>query len=192
MSDESKGISSLTNFHKTHKTASFTVSSVRLDNYMIENKINHVNFLKIDTEGHDFMVLKSYPWHFDKPDVIECEFEDLKTEIKLKYVWKDTAEYLSNLGYYIIISEWYPIVKYGIKHKWRGFLDYPCNLVDKNAWGNFICFKNYNLYKQFKKRNIQKFIFVNKSNNESNSKIKQLEKRITFLENKVSILENNN
>ena len=33
LSDVSKGISSLTSFHNSHEEASFTVSSVRLDNY---------------------------------------------------------------------------------------------------------------------------------------------------------------
>ena len=158
LSDVSKGISSLTNFHSSHEVASFTVSSVRLDNYMKSKNINHVNFLKIDTEGHDYFVLKSYPWDLDKPDVIECEFEDLKTEIKLNYIWKDMAEYLVNLGYNVIISEWYPIERYGITHKWRGLKEYPCELDDKNAWGNFICFQDKTLLEEFKEKNKNKFI----------------------------------
>ena len=98
LSDVSKGISSLTPFHNSHKKASFTVSSVRLDNYIKTNNINHVYFLKIDTEGHDYFVIKSYPWDKDKPDVIECEFEDLKSVNKLNYNWKDMAEYLNKMN----------------------------------------------------------------------------------------------
>jgi len=157
ISDVSKGISSLTNFHNSHKKASFTVSSVRLDNYMKSKNINHVNFLKIDTEGHDYFVLKSYPWDKDKPDVIECEFEDLKTVVSLKYSWKDMAEFLTKLGYKIIVSEWYPIVRYGTKHKWRKFKEYPCELDDPKAWGNFICFQDINFYEEFKKKNNTNF-----------------------------------
>lgn len=163
LSDVSKGISSLTPFHDSHKKASFEVSSVRLDNYMKSNNINHVNFLKIDTEGHDFFVLKSYPWDKDKPDVIECEFEDLKSVQKLNYSWKDMAEYLNSLNYKIIISEWYPIVRYGGNHKWKGFKEYPCELDDKNAWGNFICFQDINLFNKFK--NIHKDKFLKEKNN---------------------------
>lgn len=150
LSEVSNGISSLTPFHNSHKKAPFTVSSIRLDNYMKTNNINHVNFLKIDTEGHDYNVLKSYPWHKDKPDVIECEFEDYKSVNKLNYNWKDMAEYLNKLNYKIIISEWYPITKYGGNHKWKGFKEYPCELDDKNGWGNFICFQDIKLYNKFK------------------------------------------
>lgn len=150
LSDQSKGISSLTNFHKTHFKANFTTSSIRLDNYIKSKNIKHVNFLKIDTEGHDYFVLQSYPWELDKPDVIECEFEDLKTVDKLNYSWKDMAEYLKDKGYYVIVSEWFPIVRYGITHKWRNFKEYPCELEDYKAWGNFICFRDYELYNNFK------------------------------------------
>lgn len=131
---------------------------MRLDNYIGSNNINHVNFLKIDTEGHDFFVLKSYPWDKDKPDVIECEFEDLKSVKKLNYSWKDMAEYLNSLNYKIIISEWYPIVRYGGNHKWKGFKEYPCELDDKNAWGNFICFQDINLFNEFKIIHKDKFL----------------------------------
>ena len=94
LSDVSVGISSLTSFHESHQEASFTVETIRLDNYMKSKDVNHINFLKIDTEGHDFFVLKGYPWDLDKPDVIECEFEDLKTKDNLNYTWVDMAEYL--------------------------------------------------------------------------------------------------
>ena len=60
------------------------------------------------------------------------------------------ADYLHNLGYKIIVSEWYPIVRYGTTHKWRGLKEYPCKLDDKNAWGNFICFQSEELLEEFK------------------------------------------
>lgn len=97
--------------------------------------------------------MQSYPWASDKPDVILCEFEDLKTEIKLNYIWKDMAKYLSKLGYKIIVSEWYPIVRYGITHKWKNFKEYPCELDDRNAWGNLICFRENTLLNEFKRNN---------------------------------------
>lgn len=158
LSDVSKGISSLTNFHHSHQEANFRVSSVRLDNYMKLKNISHVNFLKIDTEGHDYFVLQSYPWNVDKPDVIECEFEDLKTKIKLNYTWKDMTEYLHNLGYKIIVSEWYPIERYGTEHKWLGLKEFPCELNDEDAWGNLLCFKDEELYEEFKEKNKEHII----------------------------------
>ena len=68
------------------------------------------------------------------------------------------TEYLSKLGYKIIVSEWYPIVRYGTTHKWRGLKKYPCELDDKNAWGNFICFKDQILLDEFKEKNKKDFI----------------------------------
>lgn len=149
LSDVSKGISSLTPFHNSHELAPFKVNTIRLDTYINQKGINHVNFLKIDTEGHDYFVLMGFPWDKIKPDIIECEFEDLKSKEKLNYVWKDMAEFLVKQGYHIIISEWYPIVRYGITHNWRCFKKYPCVLDDENAWGNFICFQNKDHYDKF-------------------------------------------
>lgn len=149
LSNESRGISSLVDFHKTHKKANFKTNIIRLDNYINRNKIAHINFLKIDTEGYDIFVLKSMPWDLIKPDVIICEFEDRKTKIKLGYVWSDMAEYLKNLDYHIIISEWKPVIKYGTKHRWNRFKIYPDKLDDENAWGNLIAIKDKNRYEEF-------------------------------------------
>jgi len=142
LSAESIGISSLCGFHSTHQEASFKVDVVRLDDYLKENKIQQIDFLKIDTEGYDFFVLKSMPWGIStlKPTYIICEFEDRKTEDKLGYKWSDMADYLVNLGYWIVVSEWKPIVKYGIKHTWNKYKRYPCQLDSRDAWGKLICF----------------------------------------------------
>jgi len=152
LSPQSKGISSLTDFHSSHYTASFKVDTIRLDNYINKQNINHVNYLKIDTEGHDFNVLKSFPWDKIKPDIIECEFEDLKTDKKLNYTWNDMADYLTDKGYIVIISEWHPIKRYGITHDWNCFKKYPCKLDTYNAWGNFICFKDTRVAEIFHKK----------------------------------------
>jgi FkbM family methyltransferase len=155
LSDVSKGISSLTPFHESHQEASFVVSCIRLEDYIQSNNIETVNFLKIDTEGHDLYVLKGFPWNTHRPEAIVCEFEDLKTNnLNLNYTWKDMANFLSDLGYKIIVSEWYPIVRYGTTHNWRCFKEYPCELDDENAWGNFICFKDDALLEDFKKQNM--------------------------------------
>lgn len=147
LSNISDGISSLCNFHNSHKEAMFKVDSIRLDTYCEKFKINKINFLKIDTEGYDYFVLKSLDWSKFTPEIIECEFEDKKTKDKLKYCWKDMAEFLSNKGYKIIISEWYPIIQYGTTHKWKGFKQYSPSLdIDPNAWGNFIALKDQNIY----------------------------------------------
>lgn len=158
LSKESKGISSLTNFHNSHYKASFTVDTIRLDTFMKMKEVKRINFLKIDTEGHDFFVLQSYDWNKDHhPDIIECEFEDAKTVVKLNYCWKDMAEFLYKKKYHIIISEWFPIKRYGISHQFRKFHNYPCELKDVNAWGNFICFKKEDDFNKFSSLNEKYF-----------------------------------
>lgn len=145
LSDISDGISSLCNFHKSHKEATFKVDSIRLDTYCKNFKINKINFLKIDTEGYDYFVLKSLDWCKYSPEIIECEFENNKTKDKLNYCAEDMAEFLTDKGYKILVSEWYPIVQYGTSHNWKCFKKYPCS-IDDDAWGNFIAVRDQNIY----------------------------------------------
>lgn len=160
VSNESLGISSITKWHSTHKEADFYVNTIRLDKYMKIKNINKVNFLKIDTEGQDLFVLKSYDWDKYKPEIILCEYEDKKTKEKLGYTWKDMCVFLEEKGYHIVISEWYPLKKYGAGggHTFRCFNTYPCSLQDENSWGNYICFKDEELFKQFCDLHKDKFI----------------------------------
>ncbi len=139
-SDVSTGISSLSAFHESHKESAF-VDTVTLEVFAGDNNIKEVAFLKIDTEGHDLFVLKGINWETMWPDVILCEFEDRKTK-PLGYDFHDLAKYLQDKGYDLMVSEWYPIVEYGIQHKWRQFSSYPCELYDQKAWGNIIAVKD--------------------------------------------------
>ena len=139
-SDESTGISGMLAFRDTHKESA-TVDVTTVKDIIADNKIDHVDFLKIDVEGYDFGVLKGVPWDKMKPDIIECEFEDAKTK-HLGHSWRDICEYLKNLGYTVYVSEWHPIIRYGISHDWRALKRYPCELDDVNAWGNLLAFKN--------------------------------------------------
>lgn len=135
-SEVSTGISGLSNFHESHKESG-VVEVTTLAQFIQEKGIEKVDFLKIDAEGYDLFVLKGCPWGSTKPDAIVCEFEDSKT-IPLGYRFEDICDFLRDKGYYVLVSEWYPIVRYGISHRWRRFGIYPCSLSDKNGWGNLI------------------------------------------------------
>ncbi|MEL7490838.1 MAG: glycosyltransferase family 29 protein [Pseudomonadota bacterium] len=139
-SDESTGISGLHAFRDTHaETAKVDVTTVR--DIIAEHNINHVDFLKIDVEGFDFSVLKGVPWAELKPDVIECEFEDAKT-LGLGHTWRDVADYLCDRGYAVYVSEWHPILRYGIRHDWRRVERYPGVEMQPDAWGNLLAFRD--------------------------------------------------
>ncbi len=144
-SDVSTGISSLSSFHDTHEESS-TVDTVTLESFVEEASIQDVDFLKIDTEGHDLFVLQGIPWDKIKPRVILCEFEDRKTK-SLGYDFHNLAKYLVSKGYSLLVSEWCPMQEYGTRHKWRRFSGYPCELLDTKAWGNIIAVKEKELKK---------------------------------------------
>jgi FkbM family methyltransferase len=138
-SEESSGISGLSAFHPTH-VQSEMVDMTTLDLFAREQAVEKVDFLKIDTEGFDLFVLKGVPWERFQPRLILCEFEDRKT-VPLGYNFHDLAQYLEAQGYRLIVSEWFPIKRYGIPHDWRRFAIYPCELEDPAAWGNIFAAK---------------------------------------------------
>jgi FkbM family methyltransferase len=135
-SGESTGISGLSPFHPSH-TESGTVETITLSRYIQETNIDRVDFLKVDTEGHDLAVLKGFPWSTHHPQFVVCEFEDSKTT-NYGYRLEDLAEYLSGQGYSVFVSEWHPIESYGGSHRWNTYHRYPCTLQNPDAWGNLI------------------------------------------------------
>ncbi|BBX04058.1 FkbM family methyltransferase [Mycolicibacterium moriokaense] len=134
-SDVSSGISTLSPFHTTH-TPTTTVRTVRLDTYIRERGIANVDFLKVDTEGFDLFVLRTFPWESLHPKAVVCEFEDNKTT-RLGHDVHEIARFLERQGYAIVVSEWEPITQYGVRHTWRRFARYPTQL-DADSWGNLI------------------------------------------------------
>ncbi len=145
-SDESTGISGLSSFHPSHEPGE-EVSVTTLESFFDEKGImgQTIDFLKIDTEGFDLLILQGVPWSKNSPRMILCEFEDLKT-VPLGYTFHDLANYLLKQGYKLLVSEWHPIKKYGGSHNWRRFAPYPCELEDPKAWGNIMATKENSLY----------------------------------------------
>lgn len=148
-SAESTGVSGLSAFLDSH-AASEKVVVTTLADALQEHGLSAkpVDFLKIDTEGFDLMVLKGYPWaQSPHPRVILCEFEDAKT-VPLGYNFHQLAAFLVDLGYHLIISEWYPVKAYGGLHRWRRFTTYPCQLADPKGWGNIFAVREATLFSQ--------------------------------------------
>ena len=176
-SDVSPGISGLHNFHSTHKETN-KVDTTTLKKFSEDHNIKEIDFIKIDTEGSDLFVLKGIPWDKIKPKVIICEFEDRKTNA-LGYNYKNMADYLIKQGYKLLISEWKPIVEYGIKHNWSAFKKYPCELDNINAWGNLIAFNKDINYEKLLNSIIKSYDKqIIKMNNTPYNKIKRKIKKI--------------
>ena len=151
-SAESTGVSGLSAFldsHHASEKVSVTTLAQALQTHALS--AHPVDFLLVDTEGFDLMVLKGYPWETGHhPRVILCEFENKKTQ-PLGYDFHDLANFLVNHGYQLIISEWYPVKVYGGVHRWRRFTTYPCQLVDSAGWGNIFAVKDPTLFKSLHK-----------------------------------------
>ncbi|HED54497.1 MAG TPA: FkbM family methyltransferase [Phycisphaerales bacterium] len=135
-SQESTGIASLIPFRDTH-TKGPTVEIRTLAEVIDELGLDRVDYLKVDAEGFDLRVLQGFPFDRFTPRCVMCEFEDGKTN-QIGYTTDDLGRFLLDLGYTVFMSEWYPIVRYGITHRWRSIRQYPCQLTDTAGWGNFV------------------------------------------------------
>jgi FkbM family methyltransferase len=141
-SPQSSGISGLVNFHETHRPVA-EVETVRLETYLRQHRIEGVDFLKIDTEGFDLFVVRSYSWEsFPPPAAILCEFEDAKTT-RVGYDTTVLANFLIEHGYTLLVSEWHPIERYGVVHSWKTMYPWDSmNRVPSDAWGNLLAFQD--------------------------------------------------
>lgn len=149
VSEESSGISTLSRFHDSHIAAQ-NVDIVTLQTALEKSNFTHVDFLKIDTEGHDLFVLQGFPWDKYKPSVIECEFENFKTlNVSPPYSVNDLADFLLEKGYKILVSEWHPVIRYGIRHDWKSLSYYNVDHDFSNSWGNIIAFLDSENQNQF-------------------------------------------
>lgn len=136
----SSGISGLSKFHASHQQSGL-VETITLKSFFNSQDIDQFDFLKIDTEGFDFFVLKGFDWeNMDHPHVIMTEFENNKS-IPLGYSFTELIEYLKEREYNVLISEWYPIIEYGQKHRWKRFVTDYARITDSDAWGNIIAVK---------------------------------------------------
>lgn len=136
-SEMSTGISGLSAFDPSHR-AEDHIDVTTLTEVLQARRVSAVDFLKIDTEGHDLFVLRGFPWHLMRPRLVLCEYENRKTE-PLGYRYEDLAGLLLEQGYTLINSEWHPIERYGIEHRWRGFAEgAPPHLANPRGWGNLL------------------------------------------------------
>jgi FkbM family methyltransferase len=132
----SAGISGLLNFHTTHTEAEI-VDVVTLNDFLEKENISNIDFLKIDAEGYDYLVLQGINLEKYSPKVIICEYEDKKSK-KLNYTFKDMVGYLNQNGYKCIYSEWQPIEEYGSSHSWSRFTINSKDIDSETSWGNII------------------------------------------------------
>ncbi len=172
-SEKHYGIHSIKPFHETHQSASYEVETITLKDALNENNIDHVSFLKVDTEGADFLALKGFDWDKSKPELVMVEFMDDRSMKNFGYTHHDMAKYMAEKGYTCFVSEWEAIKSYGIKgqisepHQWVQCIKYP--LDHEPSWGNLIFVPAKDVGKF--ERNLKKYLkYLKKGKNQNTFK----------------------
>ena len=100
----------------------------RADEYIQKNNIKSIDFLKIDTEGFEFNVIKGFGDEIQKVKVIQFEYGG--TFIDSGDKLKDIVEYLARYGFGSF---------YYLKYEGMILLD---NLDDHYEYSNIVCFNS--------------------------------------------------
>jgi FkbM family methyltransferase len=142
------GINSLKAFDKSHNSY-VEIMSIRLESFINKYKIDDIDFLKIDVEGADFLVLKGMNFDICKPKIVMCEFMDSRSTPYFKYDHHDMVNYMNKFGYTAYIFEWSKIVggysekgvDKGITTSFVRYSKYPSR--NKLYWGNVVFVKKH-------------------------------------------------
>ena len=135
-SEISEGISSVHSFHSSH-LPSHKVDTVTLKDAVQQHNAHNVSFIKIDTEGHDLNVLSGMQGSKIQPKIILCEFDEVKAK-STKSSLESIIALLESLEYFCFVCEWFPVRRYGARHKFKRIFMSPAVLDDRNSWGNVI------------------------------------------------------
>jgi FkbM family methyltransferase len=85
-------------------TLVFDVQTKRLDTFMQENHIEHIDFLKIDTQGTDLNVIKSLGKMINKVDIIEAEVQ-IKPLYKNSFQKEEIIDFMEKNNFNLILEE---------------------------------------------------------------------------------------
>ena len=76
----------------------FLLSTKKGKDYVIENNIKNIDFLKIDTEGYELNVLKGFEDFLENVKIIQFEYGGTFLDNNLKLI--DVKNYLEQKGFY--------------------------------------------------------------------------------------------
>ena len=81
-----------------HLTESKVVKTISFKTLIKKYNIKKIDFLKIDTEGHDFEILKMFPWKL-------TELNPTLIKVEHKYIDNlEMKEFLNTKGYHVFIE----------------------------------------------------------------------------------------
>lgn len=78
------------------------VNTTTFDRILTMCDITHIDFLKIDTEGHDFELIKLFPFDRIQPQTIQAEVKYVRN---LMGSGDDMIRYIEDKGYHVIEEE---------------------------------------------------------------------------------------
>ncbi|MBK9337064.1 MAG: FkbM family methyltransferase [Lewinellaceae bacterium] len=108
----------ITDMHNSENTKSLEVNLMTLDEFTDEHKINKISFLKIDTEGNEFPILKGAKklLRDDKIDLIQFEFGEMN--VISGFFFKDFFDLLSEkyLLYRLLPNALLPLNNYNARN----------------------------------------------------------------------------
>lgn len=96
---ESNGQSSMFSFLEQDQYEVVPCEVIAGDSYVEKHKIDHIDFLKIDTEGAEHLVLQGFEHTFAKQNVDVVQFEYGQVNILSKFLLYDFYSFFEKLGY---------------------------------------------------------------------------------------------
>lgn len=98
---EQDGLSSMFEVICSKNVETVSAEMIPAANYCIDNAISHIDFLKVDVEGADYLVMKGFA-DLLKPESIKLvQFEYGLVSIVTKFMLKDFHEYFESRGYVV-------------------------------------------------------------------------------------------
>lgn len=78
-----------------------TVKVITVDNYCRENDISHIDFMKVDVEGHELAVMRGATEMLKKQSIDYIQFEYGGCWIDSRVLFLDMYDFLTSFGYII-------------------------------------------------------------------------------------------
>lgn len=114
---ENLGTSSLYSGEIHDASSSVAVKSTTIDSYCEENGLDEIHFIKCDTEGHDFEVIRGARKTLEAEKISVFQFEYNHRWIHARRYLKDVFDFVENLPYEVakltpnsleVYSKWHP------------------------------------------------------------------------------------
>ena len=101
---ENTGMSSLLDSNKTAYNKTGIVQAIRMDDFMYENDIKEIDFVKIDVEGCNYEVLEGFGNRIKDIHCIQIEADHIENW-KGEHLWRDIYKMLVHSGFELVLFD---------------------------------------------------------------------------------------